>query len=141
MTLLVGQDDVRHLLPMAECIEAMAGALAALARGEAALPLRQIVRLPAGGFLGSMPAAVAPLGVFGVKALSVFHANEGTAFDSHQGAVLLFEATHGRLLAVVDATSVTAIRTAAVSALDGEATRFVERRAEAEAKKAARQSS
>lgn len=124
MTLLVGQDDVRHLLPMAECIEAMAGALAALARGEAALPLRQIVRLPAGGFLGSMPAAVAPLGVFGVKALSVFHANEGTAFDSHQGAVLLFEATHGRLLAVVDATSVTAIRTAAVSAL---ATRLLAR--------------
>ena len=124
MTLLIGQDDVPRLLPMAECIEAMAGALSALARGEAALPLRQVVRLPSGGFLGSMPAAVGPLGVFGVKALSVFHANEGTAFDSHQGAVLLFEAAHGRLLAVVDATSVTAIRTAAVSAL---ATRLLAR--------------
>ncbi|HET9315075.1 MAG TPA: ornithine cyclodeaminase family protein, partial [Vicinamibacteria bacterium] len=86
--------------------------------------LRQIVRLPAGGFLGSMPAAVGPRGVFGVKALSVFHANEGTAFDSHQGAVLLFEAEHGRLLAIVDATSVTAIRTAAVSAV---ATRLLAR--------------
>jgi ornithine cyclodeaminase len=124
MTLLVGQDDVPRLLPMAECIDAMAGALAALARGQAALPLRQIVRLPAGGFLGSMPAVVDPLGVFGVKALSVFHSNEGTAFDSHQGAVLLFESTRGRLLALVDATSVTAIRTAAVSAL---ATRLLAR--------------
>lgn len=124
MTLLIGQADVARLLPMADCIDAMEGALAALARGDAALPLRQIVRLPAGGFLGSMPAAVGPLGVFGVKALSVFHANEGTAFDSHQGAVLLFEAGHGRLLAILDATSITAIRTAAVSAV---ATRLLAR--------------
>jgi ornithine cyclodeaminase/alanine dehydrogenase-like protein (mu-crystallin family) len=124
MTLLVGQDDVPRLLPMSDCIESMAGALAALARGEAVLPLRQIVRLPSGGFLGSMPAAVGALGVFGIKALSVFHGNEGTAFDSHQGAVLLFESTHGRLLAIVDATSVTAIRTAAVSAV---ATRLLAR--------------
>ena len=124
MTLLVGQDDVARLLPMSDCIEAMAAALSALARGDAALPIRQIVRLPSGGFLGSMPATVGPLGVFGVKALSVFHANEGTPFDSHQGAVLLFESAHGRLLAIVDATSVTAIRTAAVSAL---ATRLLAR--------------
>jgi ornithine cyclodeaminase len=124
MTLLIGQDDVERLLPMRECIDAMQDALAALARGEAALPLRQIVRLPSGGFLGSMPAAVGPRGVFGVKALSVFHGNEGTAFDSHQGAVLLFESAHGRLLAIVDATSVTAIRTAAVSAV---ATRLLAR--------------
>jgi ornithine cyclodeaminase/alanine dehydrogenase-like protein (mu-crystallin family) len=124
MTLLIGQADVARLLPMAECIDAMEGALAALARGLAVLPLRQIVRLPAGGILGSMPAALAPAGVFGLKAISVFHANEGTAFDSHQGAVLLFEAEQGRLLAIVDATSVTAIRTAAVSAL---ATRLLAR--------------
>ena len=124
MTLLVGQADVPRLLPMRDCIEAMAGALAALARGEAVLPLRQIVHLPAGGFLGSMPAHLPHLGAFGIKALSVFHANEGTAFDSHQGAVLLFEAEHGRLLAIVDATSVTAIRTAAVSAV---ATRLLAR--------------
>ncbi|HET9314476.1 MAG TPA: hypothetical protein VFQ51_02760, partial [Vicinamibacteria bacterium] len=64
MTLLVGQDDVARLLPMPECIDAMEGALGALARGEAVLPLRQIVRLPSGGFLGSMPAAVGALGVF-----------------------------------------------------------------------------
>jgi ornithine cyclodeaminase len=124
MTLLVSQAEVARLLPMPECVEAMADALAALARGEVELPLRQIVRLPSGGFLGSMPAAVGPLGVFGVKALSVFHANEGTPFDSHQGAILRFEAEHGQLLAIVDATSVTAIRTAAVSAV---ATRLLAR--------------
>jgi ornithine cyclodeaminase/alanine dehydrogenase-like protein (mu-crystallin family) len=124
MTLLVGQADVPRLLPMADCIAAMEGALAALARGEAVLPLRQIVRLATGGLLGSMPAHLPHLGAFGIKALSVFHANEGTAFDSHQGAVLLFESEHGRLLAIVDATSITAIRTAAVSAV---ATRLLAR--------------
>jgi ornithine cyclodeaminase len=116
MTLLVGQAEVPRLLPMTECIEAMEGALSALADGEAGLPLRQIVSLPAGGLLASMPAHLAGRGVFGVKAISVFHANAGTPFDSHQGSILLFETANGRLLAIVDATSVTAIRTAAVSA-------------------------
>ncbi|MGH9399830.1 MAG: ornithine cyclodeaminase family protein, partial [Thermoanaerobaculia bacterium] len=53
-----------------------------------------------------------------------FHGNEGTELDTHQGAVLLFEAERGRLLAVIDATSVTAIRTAAVS---GVATKLLSR--------------
>jgi ornithine cyclodeaminase len=124
MTLLVGQADVPRLLPMRECIEAMEAALAALADGQAGLPLRQVVPLPTGGLLASMPAHLAGRGVFGVKAISVFHANEGTPFDSHQGSVLLFETANGRLLAIVDATSVTAIRTAAVSAV---ATRLLAR--------------
>ena len=46
----------------------------------------------------------------GVKAISVFPNNHGTEYDVHQGAVLLFDAQHGRLQAIVDATSITAIR-------------------------------
>jgi ornithine cyclodeaminase/alanine dehydrogenase-like protein (mu-crystallin family) len=118
MTLFVGRSDVPRLLPMAECIEAVAGALVALARGAAVLPLRQVTRLPGrDGLLATMPGYVGPLGVLGVKAITVFHGNEGTPFDAHQGAILLFDDAHGRLLAVVDATSVTAIRTAAASAV------------------------
>jgi ornithine cyclodeaminase len=118
MTLFVGQADVPRLLPMGECIEAVAGALLALARGAAVLPLRQVTRLPdRDGLLATMPGYVGPLGILGVKAITVFHGNEGTPFDAHQGAILLFDDTHGRLLAVVDATSVTAIRTAAASAV------------------------
>jgi ornithine cyclodeaminase len=60
----------------------------------------------------------------GLKALTVFPGNEGTAYDSHQGAVLLFDGEHGRLLAILDASAVTAIRTAAVS---GVATRVLAR--------------
>lgn len=117
-TLLVNQNEVPRLLPMRECIEVMARAFAALSRGEASMPQRQIVWLPEkAGALGLMPAHLNGLGVLGVKAVTFFPRNEGTDIDSHQGAVLLFEAGRGRLLAVIDATSVTAVRTAAVTGL------------------------
>ncbi len=51
----------------------------------------------------------------GAKVITVFPGNEATPLDSHLGVVLLFEAEMGRLLAIIDASSVTAIRTAAVS--------------------------
>jgi ornithine cyclodeaminase len=117
-TLVVNQMEVPRLLPMKECIEVMARAFAALVRGEATMPQRQIVWLPdKTGALGLMPAHLPGLGAVGVKAVTFFPRNEGTDIDSHQGAVLLFETGRGRLLAVIDATSVTAIRTAAVSGL------------------------
>jgi len=124
-TLLVNQAEVPRLLPMKECIDVMARAFAALARGESTLPQRQIVWLPdRSGALGLMPAQSTGLGALGVKAVTFFPRNEGTSLDSHQGAVLLFESGRGRLLAVIDATSVTAVRTAAVSGL---ATRLLAR--------------
>ena len=124
-TLIVNQAEVPRLLPMKDCIEVMARAFAALARGEATLPQRQIVWLPdRSGALGLMPAHLTALGAVGVKAVTFFPRNEGTDLDSHQGAVLLFESGRGRLLAVIDATSVTAVRTAAVTAL---ATRLLAR--------------
>jgi alanine dehydrogenase len=123
--LLVNQAEVPKLLPMRECIDVMARAFAELARGEAAMPQRQIVWLAEKrGALGLMPAHLTSLAALGVKAVTFFPENEHTELDSHQGAVLLFEAGRGRLLAVIDATSVTAIRTAAVSGL---ATRLLAR--------------
>lgn len=110
---------------MGECVDLMERTLAALARGEAILPLRSIVWLPEKrGALGLMPAALLPEKAVGLKAVTFFPGNEGTELDSHQGAVLLFEAERGRLEAIVDATSITAIRTAAVS---GAATRALAR--------------
>jgi len=124
--LFVDQAEVARLLPMAECMDAMEDVLSTLARGEALLPLRSILWLPekVGGF-GLMPAALLPQKVVGVKAITFFPGNEGTELDTHQGAVLLFEAERGQLLAVMDATSITAIRTAAAS---GVATRRLARK-------------
>lgn len=123
--LIVNQAEVARLLPMDACMEAMAEALKAVARGEALLPLRQVLMLPGeAGAFAVMPAYLGSSGVLGLKSITVFPGNHGTELDSHQGAVLLFEAKRGRLLAVMDASSITAIRTAAVS---GVATRVLAR--------------
>jgi ornithine cyclodeaminase len=110
--------DVTRLLPMQACIDVMTDVLAALARGEAIQPLRTMIRLPGGrGVFGVMPAQMNQPDAFGLKVITVFPGNEGTRFDSHQGAVLLFEPEHGTLAAIMDASAMTAIRTAAVSAV------------------------
>jgi ornithine cyclodeaminase len=62
-----------------------------------------------------MPSYLMNPASLGVKVISVFPGNTATEYDSHQGVILLFEPVYGRLLAIVDASSVTAIRTAAVS--------------------------
>ena len=123
--LIINQSEVRRLLPMRECIDVMADALAELARGEAILPLRSIMWLPEKvGALGVMPSYLEGIKAIGLKVITVFPGNHGTQYDSHQGAVMLFEATHGQLLTLMDASEITAIRTAAVS---GVATRLLAR--------------
>lgn len=115
---ILDRHEVVRLLPMNECVDVMARALATVARGNAILPLRPMIRLPdSPNIFALMPAYLGDPKSVGVKVLTVFPVNHGTPIDAHQGAVLLFEAEHGRLLAILDATTVTAIRTAAVSAV------------------------
>ena len=122
---ILSQSDVEALLPMEVCVDVMADALGALARGDAAMPLRSLLwKSDRSGLLGLMPAYLDTPPTFGLKAITVMPGNHGTEHDAHQGVVLLFEAEHGCLRAILDATSVTAIRTAAVSGL---ATRLLAR--------------
>ena len=116
----------RSLLPMDRCIDLMADALAGLARGEGANPLRTVVPVPADApsALAAMPAVLADPPAMGVKIISVFPGNHGTGIESHQGFVILFEGEHGSPVALIDAIAITAIRTAAVSGL---ATRLLAR--------------
>ena len=96
-----------------------------LGRGEGINPLRPVMFLPGKvGALGMMPAYLGEPPAMGAKIVSVMPKNYGTKYDSHQGVVLLFENEHGSLLAMVDASEITAIRTAAVSAV---ATRLLAR--------------
>ena len=115
---IINQAEVLQLLPMGECIDVMAEALKTLARGNAILPLRPVMWLPEKvGALGMMPSYLGDFKAMGLKVVSVFPGNHGTQYDSHQGAVMLFETEHGRLLAIIDASETTAIRTAATTAL------------------------
>jgi alanine dehydrogenase len=120
--LVLSAADVTKLLTMRECIQVMREALAALARDQALVPLRLVMRMPdASGFLGLMPGYIAPNGqadgALGMKAVAVFPGNARRDIDTHQGGVLLFEADTGRLSALIDGATITAVRTAAVSAV------------------------
>jgi ornithine cyclodeaminase/alanine dehydrogenase-like protein (mu-crystallin family) len=124
--LVLNQEQVEQLLDMEGCIEAMAEALASLARGEVRVPLRMIVRPEAGdSLLGLMPAhrgGAAPL--YSLKTVAVFPDNPKRGLDAHQGTVTLFDGETGEVRALMNASAITAIRTAAVSAV---ATRLLAR--------------
>jgi ornithine cyclodeaminase/alanine dehydrogenase-like protein (mu-crystallin family) len=117
--LILNHDDVVQLLPMTECIEVMSEALSALARGEVAQPLRTILKpLEVKGVLAMMPAfRTGERPMFGLKAICVFPGNAAIGKDAHQGGVLLFSGETGEPLAMVNASAITMIRTAAVSAV------------------------
>jgi len=119
MSLLVlSQQDVERLLPMSECADLMAETLETTSRGDAVLPLRSMVWMPdRTGMIGLMPAYLGDPRSLGLKVVSIFPGNHGTDYDSHQGAVLLFDTARGSPIALVDASAITAIRTAAVSAV------------------------
>ncbi len=124
--LVLSAADVVALLPMDDAIGVMVEALEALARGEVHNPLRSIVRAPdAPGLLGLMPAYRAGArAAWGLKEVCVYPDNAMRGLDAHQGAVLLHDPETGELLAAINGSAVTAIRTAAVS---GVATRLLAR--------------
>lgn len=116
--LFINKEKIAKLLPMSECIEVMEKMFRSLAAGECLQPLRNIMRLPGGkGVLGMMPGYADKLGIMGIKVITVFHDNSEVGLPSHQGVVMLFDAKNGQPLMLFDALEITAIRTAAASAV------------------------
>ncbi|RMF09042.1 MAG: ornithine cyclodeaminase family protein [Alphaproteobacteria bacterium] len=124
---ILGSAEVRQLLSMTDCIEVIDKVLRTTARRRLMNPLRTVLALPGEtpGFLGYMPGWLADPAVFGAKLISVFPGNHGRGLSSHQGVVVIFEIETGQPVAILDASAVTAIRTAAASAV---ATRALARR-------------
>jgi ornithine cyclodeaminase/alanine dehydrogenase-like protein (mu-crystallin family) len=117
--LILDHQEVTRLLGMGDCINVMQDALAQLSRGQMFQPLRTAA-VPKGaqGLLGMMPCykhGEHPL--FGLKAVCIFPGNSAKGLDIHQGGVLLFSGETGQLLSLMDASAITSIRTAAVSAV------------------------
>jgi alanine dehydrogenase len=112
MTLLLARADVERLLPAGTCIEAVEEAFRDHALGK--VPAPGILGMHAAnggfhvkaGFLGSY---------FAAKVNANFPGNTG--LPTIQGAVILFDAANGRPLAIMDSISITAIRTAAATAV------------------------
>ena len=123
--LFINKEKIASFLPMNECIDVMEKMFRSLASGECLQPLRSLMWLPGRkGLLGMMPGHAESLGVMGIKVITVFHGNREDGLPSHQGVVILFDAKHGQPLMIFDAGEITAIRTAAASAV---ATKFLAR--------------
>ena len=116
--LIINHSQVRELLPMRDCMEVVGEALSTLARGEGVQPLRSGFLLPDHqGVLAWMPGSLATRQPFGIKVLSVVDNPGELGVDSHQGGVMIFDPANGAPLALCEAGAITAVRTAAVSAL------------------------
>jgi ornithine cyclodeaminase/alanine dehydrogenase-like protein (mu-crystallin family) len=120
--LVLSHQDVAAALPPRACAEAMAAVLTAQARGETYHPLRSVMRAPgAAGLMGLMPSwrGARPDGgaVFALKAICIIPGNPARGLDAHQGTVTLFDGETGQPTAILDASAVTEIRTAAVTAV------------------------
>jgi len=115
--LILSEHDVRELLDMESCVAAMEDVLARLARDELTNPLRSIMRTQGPALMGLIPAyrgGETPL--FALKEIVIAPENSSRGLDPHQGAVLLHDGVTGVLVAILNASAITEIRTAAVSA-------------------------
>ena len=107
----LGAADIHKLLTYDRCIAAVERAMSETSKGRASLPLRQIMPTPGGaGWLGVMPGAMESPANFGVKLISLYPGNPAIGLSSHLGLYILYEAEHGRPLAVLEAGALTAIR-------------------------------
>ena len=107
--------EVTARLTYPVCIPVMRKAMIAFSRGETRQLLRSIIPLGEGKMFGIMPGALGAGALFGAKLVSVFHGADG--LSSHQGVVVLFNGEDGAPVCVADGGAITAIRTAAASAV------------------------
>ena len=113
----VEEAKVREILDADTLIALMREAMIKCSEGEVIQPLRSIHKFPEGKLFGFMPAYLGDDDYFGAKIVTAVPANHGTEFPSHLGSVLVFDSKHGVLRGMVDATSITELRTGAVSAV------------------------
>lgn len=113
----IDRDEVAHRLTYERCIPIVREAMIALSRGETKQLLRSYIPLSDGRIFGVMPGALGAHAPFGAKLISVFRENAAKGKQSHQGLVLLFDPESGAPVCIVHGGEVTAIRTAAASAV------------------------
>ncbi len=113
--LLIEEKQVREILTPDKCMAAMRQALADLESGKCDMPQRLICKMPNTAAFGFMPAYVGDY--FGAKVIAAYAPNMGTEYPSHIGYVMLFESQHCTVAGLIEAGSITEIRTGCMSAV------------------------
>jgi ornithine cyclodeaminase len=114
---VIERDEIARRLTYDICIPIVRQAMIAFSKGETRQHLRSIIPLAQGHLFGIMPGAMGDRAVFGAKLISIFPENFAKGQQSHQGVVVLFEPESGAPVCVLHAGEITAIRTAAASAV------------------------
>ncbi|MGE5625578.1 MAG: ornithine cyclodeaminase family protein [Bacillota bacterium] len=115
--LVLNRKQVEALLDVGALIDALKPAMVELSAGRVSMPPRVASLVEGKGLLGVMPAYLPASGTLSCKLVSVFPGNGALHLPTHQAVVMLFEAETGVPKAMLDGASITAIRTAAGSAL------------------------
>ena len=115
--IVLSERDVAALLPMDVAVDVVEQAMIAVSQGKAVLPLRTIMGVGGSNMMGMMPGSMSEPPCYGIKLVSLFPGNPEAGYSSHQGAIVLFEAAHGSAVAMMNAGLLTAVRTAAASAV------------------------
>lgn len=113
----IDREEVARRLTYEVCIPLVRDAMIAFSRGETRQLLRSIIALSEGRLFGVMPGAMGARAPFGAKLISVFPENSSRGIQSHQGLVVLFDPETGGPVCVLHAGEITAVRTAAASAV------------------------
>lgn len=115
---LITRSEVERLLPVSACVEVMRGAMMATSARQVTLPIRQFMPIPdAPGKLAIMPGTMADPACFGIKLVCKYDRPHGDPLGTHVGMVMLFDSAKGLPLAMIEGSSLTAIRTSAASGL------------------------
>ncbi|MCC6717317.1 MAG: ornithine cyclodeaminase family protein [Acetobacteraceae bacterium] len=109
--------EVASLVGVADLIAPIAAAMVEVSRGHVEMPLRSMVKLPGQNHMGIMAGHLGQPAGHGVKVLSLFPDNPNHGRSSHSGLFLLFDGTTGLPVLCMDAAVLTAIRTAAATAV------------------------
>ena len=113
----IDREEVAERLTYAVCFPIVREAMIAFSKGETVQLLRSIMPLGEGRMFGVMPGGMGSGKCFGAKLISVYPENFAKGVQSHQGVVVLFDPVSGAPVGMVHAGEITAIRTAAASAV------------------------
>lgn len=116
--LVLSEKEVRRLLDIEELIRALEQAHVQYSTGKAVMPVRQVVPLSEiKGRITTMPAYLREANALGMKVVTYFQENPRQGLPAILGTIHLYSTDTGKLMAVMDGTYITAIRTACVSAM------------------------
>jgi alanine dehydrogenase len=116
--LLLSENQVQSLMNIDELIAALEKAHVQYSTGKAVMPVRLVVPLPQiHGRITSMPGFLNEDKALGMKVVTYFQDNPKQNLPAILGTIMLFSPETGKMIAAMDGSYITAIRTACASAM------------------------